>query len=171
MKTPAATQLEELAGVNLRSRKAQIAELPRAREAACSVRREMLESRTNPFNQISATSASRAATFAVRLCESALDLGLRSDLKMACWLVIGLDFDSDNRTTIHYCAAVIQATRIIMDVTTDEMEEELNSLEASDTWDFLRKFLHRPDNPSKVLAAYGITLSKDAEGSFFRQNL
>jgi hypothetical protein len=85
--------------------------------------------------------------------------------------MIGLDFDSDNRTTVYYCASVIQATRIIMNVTAEEMEEELKLLEASDTCDFLRKFLHRLDNPNKVLAAYGITLSKDAEGSLFRQNL
>jgi len=165
----AASKLEELAKVNLRSRRAQVSELPRAREAAILVRKEMTHLGNNPFEQISTVSASRAATFSVRLCESALEKGLPSDLKHALWLVVGLDLDSENRSTIHFCAAVIQAARIMMSIALRDVERELEQIRSNRTWDFLRKFLERPDDPQHVLAAYGIVLTKDASGVIFKQ--
>lgn len=170
MTSPAATALKDLAATNLRSRSAISAALLPARQAAALVR-TALQHGEDPLQELDTTTAERACSFAVSLCESALANASPADLDAALWLAAGMDPGSEMRHTLYYTAAILQATRLRLGVAFAAVSATLAQLSAAPARDFLTDFLAADDDPERVLAACAIVLLDDEKGLRFRQSL
>lgn len=168
MTSSAAAALTDLAAINLRSRSAVSAALPAARQAAALVR-EALQRGENPLQQLDATTAQRACSFAVSLCESALVNAASSDLEAALWLTAALEPQGEMQHTLHFTAAVLQSTRLRLGLAFAAVSAALAPLSAAPAWDFLMNFLAADDDPERILGAYAISLVDDEKGLRFKQ--
>ena len=169
MTRSAAIALGDLAAINLRSRGAVVAALPRARQAA-GLMHAALAHGENPLRELDLTTALRACSFAVSLCESALANAVTAELDPALWLAAGTDPDGEMKHALYCTAAILQSTRLRLGMDYSGIAAALVQLQAAPARDFLLKFLAAADDPEQVLGAYAVSLVDDGKGLRFRQS-